>query len=275
MKFKITSLDRSAKEIVKQVIQSDQSQLLIPPRFKDLELNIPSLKKTDKQIGLFSSGTTGTPKCVWNSFERLKQNALFTADAFSVKPAHKLLILAAPWHVAGLSWAIMAEKLECDYEFITTKKGDDKLWLKAVKETKLAYLLTVPAVLKALYQEDWYVPNIVFGGYSIDPKDVDLLAPHCETMIQGYGQTEAGGLIAAHKLRSSEAMEKLRHLCCGEPIEGVQLNCKGTADNPDHIFIQSETAFTPDEYDSGDLGFMDKEGKVYILGRADDIHRSK
>ena len=253
MKYRITPLDQSAKEIVAHVIQSDQSQLLIPPRFKDLEMNIPSLKKTEKHIGLFSSGTTGTPKCIWNSLERLKRNALFTADVFLVKPKHKLLILAAPWHVAGLSWALMAEQLGCEYEFITTKKGDAENWLEAVKEIKPDFLLTVPAVLRALYKEDWFVPNIVFGGYSVEPEDFESLTTHCETMIQGYGQTEAGGLIAARSWGSSENIGELDHLCCGKPIEGVHLRCEGSAEEPTQIFIQSKTAFTPKEYHSSDL----------------------
>jgi acyl-coenzyme A synthetase/AMP-(fatty) acid ligase len=257
------------------VIKSDESQLLIPPRFQDAELEIPPLRRTDKHIGLFSSGTTGKPKGIWNSFDNLKQNGIYTAEAFGVKQNHKLLILAAPWHVAGLSWAIMAEKLGCNYEFITTKKGDDENWFKAVGKFQPDFMLTVPAVLRALYNRDWHVPNVVFGGYSIEPKDFELLAPHCDRMIQGYGQTEAGGLIAARSWKSEETKDELDHLCCGKPIEGVKLSCNGTPNNPKLIFIDSQTSFTSKEYNAGDLGFMDNEGQVYLLGRADEIVNSK
>lgn len=275
MRFEKTFLDRPAKEIVAQIIESQESQLLIPPRMRGSNPEVPNLNTERKHIGLFSSGTTGTPKGIWNSFENLKQNGRYTAHAFGVEREHKLLILAAPWHVAGFSWAIMAEQLECEYEFITTKKGDDKTWFEAVKNFQPDYLLTVPAVLRAIYDEEWYVPNVVFGGYSIEPEDFGLLAPHCEIMIQGYGQTEAGGLIAAKSWRSSEDKGELDHLCCGKSIKGVKLRCEGTDDNPKPIFIQSKTAFTTKEYRSGDLGFMDEHENIYILGRAKEIVREK
>jgi O-succinylbenzoic acid--CoA ligase len=275
MVFKLTSVQGTGKEIVQEVIEANTSQLLIPPRFKNQKLVVPSLEPEGKHVGLFSSGTTGKPKCIWNSFERLRKNSLYTADAFGINPNHTLLILAAPWHVAGLSWAMMADELGCDYKLITTKKDDKETWLGAIKEVQPDYLLTVPAILKALYEKDWKVPNVVFGGYSIEQEDLNSIANHCEVMYQGYGQTEAGGLIAVHKRHSSDHPKKFEYMCCGQPIEGVTLYCEGTAEEPKEIHIESRTAFTQKRFNTRDKGFKDDIGRIYILGRADNVLNSK
>ncbi|MEQ8523724.1 AMP-binding protein [Gracilimonas sp.] len=271
MNFKNTNIEESGQVIVREVIESTYSQLLIPPKMADRNPQIDSPDSDQKYIGLFSSGTTGLPKAIWNSYTNLVSNARYTAEAFGVKPHHRLLMMAAPWHVAGLSWAIMAEELGCEYQFITTKKGEGNKWLKSVQDFSPDFLMTVPAVLRALYGNDWFVTNVVFGGYSLEEGELEMLEHHCEFTIQGYGQTEAGGLIAAHKRRSTEPADDIDYLCCGHPIKGVTLRSDGSLEKPAPIYIQSETAFTHEEYNSGDRGFIDQKGKVYILGRADKI----
>lgn len=250
-------------------MRAQNSQLLIPPSYEERQPEVGTVETDQKYIGLFSSGTTGRPKCIWNSYDNLWQNGIYTADAFDIKPTDKLLMLAEPWHVAGFTWMLMAEFLECEYQFITTKKGAHKEWLKAIREFEPDYLMTVPAVLRGIYDESWQVENVVYGGYPIKHSEYQLLARHCSTMYQGYGQTEAGGLISVHKRKSSNTPEDLEHLCGGLPIEGVQLQSEGTPKQPAPILITSETAFTDKTYISGDLGFIDNTYRVFITGRAD------
>lgn len=275
MNFKIADVSKSGWEIVRGIIKSTDSQLLIPPKLAGKNLQIENPGSNEKYVGLFSSGTTGTPKGIWNRYSHLVRNAHYTAEAFGVKSTHRLLMMAAPWHVAGLSWAIMAEELGCDYKFITTKKGEEQRWLKAVQEFEPDFLLTVPAVVRAIYGKEWFVPNVVFGGYSLEEGELQKLKAHSDFTIQGYGQTEAGGLIAAHKRKSAEPIEAYDYMCCGSPIKGVSIRCDGTLENPAPIFIQSQTACTDVEYDSRDLGFIDQSGNIYVIGRADKIVQKK
>ncbi len=275
MKFKITDVSKPPREIIVEVMESSRSQLLIPPKLAGENPQAYHPENNEKYIGLFSSGTTGSPKEIWNRYENLVRNARYSAGAFGVKSKHRLLIMAAPWHVAGLSWAIMAEMLGCDYHFITTKKGEGDKWLKSIQEFKPDFLFTVPAVLRALYGKDWFVPHVVFGGYSVEEDELQELTPHCDFTIQGYGQTEAGGLIAAHKRKSKDWVRPYEHICSGKPIAGVELRCEGSPENPASIYIQSETAFTQAEYNSRDVGFRDSQGRVYVLGRSDEVVNEK
>jgi acyl-coenzyme A synthetase/AMP-(fatty) acid ligase len=74
MNYELTDPLKSPKEIIKRVIESDDSQLLVPPQYSKNEVEIRKLYSKDKSIGLFSSGTTATPKCIWNTFQNLMEN---------------------------------------------------------------------------------------------------------------------------------------------------------------------------------------------------------
>ena len=268
MLFEKTNLQGSGKEIIQKVLTAGNSQLLVPPIYNELDLEIlPPPDDGNKYIGLFSSGTTGTPKCIWNELDRLILNAQWSANAFDVKPSDFCLMLAKPWHVAGFSWMLMAEYLDCEYLFITTYKGDYNLWVKTIQDTSPDYLFTVPQVLRGLYDEHWFVDYVVFGGASIKFGEYDQLSPHCKFMYQAYGQTEAGGLISCHKRKSTVIPEPNENLCHGKPLPGVNISFTGTMDFPAPIYIESPTAYQSTRYNSGDVGYFDKDQNLYLVNR--------
>ena len=268
MLFEQTSLQGSGKEIVQKVVAAQLSQLLIPPAYALHSFKIPNPPDDgEKYIGLFSSGTTGTPVCIWNKLENLELNARLSAKMFEVRPSDFCLMLAKPWHVAGFSWMLMAEFIDCEYLFVTTHKGDHNIWLKTLQDVSPDYLFTVPKVLRALYDEYWFIDKIVFGGSSIKYNEYERLAPHCRYMYQAYGQTEAGGLISCHKRKSTVIPELTEHLCHGKSIPGAYLTSDGSSRDPGPIILQSITAICTEPYNTGDLGYLDENKNLHITGR--------
>ncbi len=264
MTYQETLLTGSGKEIIQRVLSASRSQVLIPPKLKDQELIIADQPEDGKYIGLFSSGSTGKPKCIWNKEERLLLNGRLSAKAFEIHSHHFLVMMAAPWHVAGFTWALMAEQLDCEYLFITTKRGDQDVWLKTIQDTTPDYLMTIPSVLRALYGEKWFATNVVYGGYAIEMDEFEKLSPHCKFTYQGYGQTEAGGLISSFKRQSSSTPFKNENQCCGKAVEGAQLQCVGTWQHPKSIYLESPTSYCESSYDTGDEGYFDKNGNIYL-----------
>ena len=175
MNYEETSLIGSGKEILQRVLASEASQCLIPPQFNRSELEIPDPPKDgEKYIGLFSSGTTGSPKCIWNRLDNLQLNARFSAQAFDVSPSHFCLMLAKPWHVAGFSWMLMAESIDCEYLFVTTYRGDQDTWLKTIHDTNPDYLFTVPRVLEVLIDADYLKAGDFYNVRIDSATDYDL-----------------------------------------------------------------------------------------------------
>lgn len=261
--------DLSPGQFFKQIWRTAAPQVLLPPGMDPDETDIAKNPDNyENPIGLFSSGTTGRPKCIWNSYANLVKNAEFSAREFEIRKKDRLLLMAKPWHVAGLSWALMAEQKGCDYRFIKTEKGEHKSWFKAVKEYRPRYLFTVPAVLRSLYeQKDWFIPKIVYGGSAIDQWDYKELKQHADILYQGYGQTEAGGLISCHRVDLSGDISGTEHHCYGNPPADIGMKCKGTANKEGTIFIKSPTAIHTGFYDTGDEGYIDSEGRIHLLKR--------
>lgn len=267
--YKLANTSLKPKELFRRIRTSSDAYLLLPPGIAEEEAQITKVPgHLQKVIGLFSSGTTGTPKCIWNSYFKLEKNAALSAEEFEIQSNDRILMMAKPWHVAGLSWALMAEQVRCEYKFITTEKGDDTRWFKAVKNYNPTYLLTVPAVLRSLYEQGrWFVPKIVYVGSAIEQWDYNHLKKHSEKLYQGYGQTEAGGLISCHRVDLSGNISETEHHCYGKPPARINVKCEGTAAKPDSIFIKSPTAIYPDFYDTGDEGYIDSEERMHLLQR--------
>jgi len=80
-------------------------------------------------------------------------------------------MMAKPWYVAGFSWMLMAELLNLEYQFVTARKGEGQNWLEAINSFRPDGLLMVPQVLRLLYDAEWSVPKIIYGGSPIRRED--------------------------------------------------------------------------------------------------------
>ncbi|MFP8489248.1 AMP-binding protein [Gracilimonas sp. Q87] len=275
MNYKELKVPDEPKRLFKEIIESEGSCIIIPPHYRDRNPEVPNVSKDRKYVGLFSSGTTGKPKSIWNTFENIIQNAIYTSSAFEIKSEDTLLMLASPWHVAGLSWAMMAEHVGNEYRFITTNRGDEEKWYRAIHQFKPDVLLTVPAVLRSLMKYEWKLSKLVYGGTPVEPRELKALSKRCAEVFQGYGQTEAGGLICAHKFGNIPDVISDEHRCCGQPVKGVQVRCNGTIEKSEPVIVRSETAFTEEFYKTGDLGYKDHKGDLYIHSRTDKSIKDK
>ena len=270
MSYRRLTFRGDTQAFFREAIQTSESVLLLPEDHGTEEdaTYDPRWGSDTKHIGLYTSATTGSAKSIWNSFDRLLKNARITARAFEITGDDRLLMLAKPWHVAGLSWALMAEDLGCQYHFMPTRSGESDRWHQAIRQYSPDYLLTVPAVLRALFDyDDWHVPNIVFGGSPVETEDYQPLFDHTDTIYQGYGQTEAGGLISCYKVTSLAEVSEDTCYCYGKPPAAFDIDCAGTPSSPKPIYLKSPTAIYPDYYDTGDSGYI-SDNKLYLLGRS-------
>jgi O-succinylbenzoic acid--CoA ligase len=272
--FKKVDTTQAPRDIINRVLDAEENLLLIPPRFEELDLEIGLPKQAAVQIGLFSSGSTGDPKCIWNTRQNLLLNGEFSREAFGLSHSDRVLIIASPWHVAGLTWALMAQLAGVPYKMVVPHTKESDQWSSIIRDFQPTHLFTVPTVLRYLAQQsDWSCRNIAYGGASIEPDLYDQMAEHGTVMYQAYGQTEAGGLIAVHKRLLGSDPYEFEAICCGKPPRGIMLECDSTDVNePAPIRLLSETAVYDDWYDTGDVGYLNEAGDLHITGRKHKKH---
>jgi len=252
----------------------------------------------DDVIQLYTSGTTGHPKGVqltnanYISFFDLAQKAGWASyDAGDAN-----LVAMPNFHVAGVNMGL-----------VTTGQGARGIHMKQVDPAKVLEFITtyrinnmflVPAVIQFLLQvpgadkTDFSSLQRVFYGASPISEDVLLRAKKlfgC-SFAQLYGLTETVGAGTALDDPSHDpARGKLRS--CGKPYPGFEIRVVGADGKPvpqgevGEIVMKSPTvmkgywgkpeatekAIVDGWFLTGDAGFFDEEGYLYIHDRVKDM----
>lgn len=280
------------------------------PKFEDFEswMNAQSTgdpgnvsQIDDVAFQLYSSGTTGRPKGVmlsnYNMFGMLdtgKQMWGITRDTVNM--------VAMPlFHIGGGGWAVAG--MSDGGKSIIVRDLDPTLVVKLIEQHKITHTFLVPVALQFMLmvpgvdEADFSsLKTIVYGA---SPISEDVLARSVQTFKcdfwQAYGLTETTGAVinlppADHDVNGPN---KHRLRSCGIPGPGVEVRIVDNDTGNDvpvgevgEIWIRGqqvmkgywkmpeETAksITPDKwFRSGDAGYMDKDGYVYIHDRVKDM----
>lgn len=261
-------LSQSELDIIELIRSSPNSLLLIPPKYSEMELFVPDLPNDGVHIGLFSSGTTGQPRCMWVSREKLLFNANITAQQLGIHSGHRILILASPWHIAGISWALMAIQEGISFDIHTPYVTFIPDFVAKLSGNSYSHLFTTPFLFRHLAKfNDWSTDEIVCGGSPLTIEDRPLFYKHTRFITSAYGQTEAGGIISAYR---SESYCWDKPGCIGTPADNIRIRCNGTPDLSGPIYIHSPSAVCEGWLDTGDYGYKDADDLLYITHRKKD-----
>ena len=254
--------------------------------------------RDDDVIQLYTSGTTGLPKGVQltnhNYLSFMRQAADLTWSAYD---AGQAVMNAMPlFHVAGVNVGILTTAQGA--ETVIIRDVDPGLILKLISEKQIAHAFWVPAVILMMTQHpdakttDFSSLEIV--SYGASPIAESLLIEAREMMgckfTQVYGLTETtGGGTYLPPEAHDPAWGKLRS--CGVPYPGTIVRCVDTDGTPvptgevGEIVIKSdfvmkgywnrpeatENAIRNDFFYTGDAGYFDEDGFLYIHDRVKDM----
>ena len=252
----------------------------------------------DDIIQLYTSGTTGYPKGV----QLTNANYLSIFDQAERagwakwEPEDKNLVVMPLFHVAGVNVGVIGHAHGCTN--VIMKDVDPAGILTAIEEHRLNIAFMVPAVILFLTM----MPNVKDIDYSClkyilygaSPIQEDLLLQAQDlfgcNFIQVYGLTETtGGGTVLQPEDHDPARGKLRS--CGKPSPGVEIRIIDENGNDvptgdvGEIVIKSgcimkgywnrqeatESAIKDQWFYTGDAGYKDDEGFVYIHDRVKDM----
>jgi len=274
------------------------------PSYEDVRDKFPATdpaleeREDDDIIQLYTSGTTGLPKGVMltnqNYLSYFKQCSELEWAEYGV--AERVMNAMPLFHVAGVNVGLLA--LAQGAETVVLRDVDPQLILKLIPERQIQHAFWVPAVILMLTQ----MPNVrevdfstlkqVFYGAS--PIAEDLLKDAREIMdarfTQLYGLTETvGGGTFLPPEAHDPSWGKLRS--CGLPYPGTVVKCVDSDGNEvaqgdvGEIVIKSdfvmkgywnrpeatEEAIRNDFFHTGDAGYFDEDGFLFIHDRVKDM----
>ncbi|AIF43996.1 o-succinylbenzoate--CoA ligase [Virgibacillus sp. SK37] len=235
---------------------------------------------------IYTSGTTGHPKGVVHTYGNHWWSAIGSALNLGINPTDKWLAALPIFHVSGLS--ILIRSVVYGMPIFLLNKFDAVVVHEAIMKKNVTMVSVVTIMLQELLnllQEDTYPESfrcMLLGG---GPAPEPLLQKAKERQIpvfQSFGMTETASQIVT--LSAKDALQKVGS--AGKPLLPAQLKINNPNEqNIGEIFVKgpmvtkgyfknkyaTEKAFVDGWLATGDLGYLDSEGFLYVVDRRTDL----
>jgi O-succinylbenzoic acid--CoA ligase len=255
--------------------------------------DVPAMTPTDVQLLLFTSGTTGTPKAVALTAANLAVSAAGSAFRLGLDPADCWHDPLPMYHMGGLA-PVYRSVLYGTSVSIRSQPGgfDPAATIEAMHEDGATCVSLVPTMLRALLDErpgDPFPDSLRFvllGG----AKAPEALLRECierdVPVAPTYGMTETASQIAtATPEEAAAAVGSVGHPLVltdltlvdddGVPVgtgERGEIVVSGPTVTPGYYGATGSTseAFCAHGFRTGDVGYRDEAGRLWVLNRKDD-----
>jgi len=251
----------------------------------------------------FTGGTTGTPKCAQYTPANLWNWGCNPAHYYETFPfAYPRALFFSPLHHAASGSVVIPVHIKGG-TVITLNRADPDSIGQTVEFHKADMIYAVPTVLYRLLEMNLprkhdlsSLKTIRYGGSPISPAKLEvLLEQFGPIFVQGYGSTECwpSVTILGRKDHGTETQAQIdRLLSVGRPMPGEEViicDADGKpmpADRHGEIWIRGPNTiqgyyknpertrenFSADGFwKSGDMGYMDNDGYVYLVDRKQDM----
>jgi acyl-CoA synthetase (AMP-forming)/AMP-acid ligase II len=250
-------------------------------RASDTDVDAPALDERDPHVIFFTSGSTGRPKGVVLSN---RASCLRSFPPLAADTDGGTVCMFPLFHMAGWSLGLGCWQSRRPIHFVSAPDAETLLHTAERRRATRIYL--IPAVWARVLEHGCAKHDLsslaeADTGTSATPPELvvairDAL-PHTATRIF-YGSTEAGpGTVLAH----ADVLRKPGSVGLPQPGVDVRLEdgevCIRSELLMDGYFDQPEAtaeALRDGWYHTGDLGSLDDEGYLSIVGRTRDVIRT-
>ncbi len=260
----------------------------------------------DLSIIMFTAGTTGSPKGVMLSHESFTSYILDNVTPIELDIEERNILTVPLYHIAGVQ-AMMAA-IYGGRTLVIQRQFDSSGWINLVESEKVDRAMLVPTMLKQIMDNPNFalhdLSSLKIITYGAAPMPLDIIkraiAAFPDThFINAFGQTETAATISmlppeAHVLTGSpsEVELKMKRLASiGKPLPDVDVRivdedgisvpigvigeivARGPRVMKGYWMEENATKETIIEgwLHTGDLGYLDDEGYIFLSGRAKDF----
>ncbi|MPY92236.1 MAG: AMP-binding protein [Acidimicrobiia bacterium] len=270
---------------------------------------VDDVEDTQLAVLLYTSGTTSLPKGVMLTHEALTGYVMGANDAADGEEHGRMLLAAPIYHIAGMTSTLNA--LYSGRVTVLLSQFQTDAWLAAVPRYRITHAFLVPTMIARLLDDPGLsgadlstLEAITYGAAPMPPpvirRAIDLF-PRTVAFAGSYGQTETTSTVAVldpddHRIwegSPEEQERKLRRLrSVGQVLEDVQVKVMSPdgedlgTDQPGEVWLSTfrkmegywgakeKTRVTIDDegwIHTGDMGYLDADGYLFLVGRAGDM----
>ena len=252
----------------------------------------------DDMAGIFyTGGTTGFPKGVMQSHQAIWASAVGALPAFAMNRDSVYLHAAPMFHMADFAGSMNAV-LSCASNVIVPAFEPGQV-LQVLNDKAVTHALLVPAMIKMVLNHpavaDYSLPELRCIMYGASPMPTPVLQqcmalwPHVG-MAQAYGQTEMAPVLTTLSMEDHRSGgDKLKSAGRPTPVTDVRIVDDEGADcsigdsgeivaRGPHTMLgywnkpeQTAEALQNGWVFTGDAGYFDDEGYLYIVDRVKDM----
>ncbi|XP_073148511.1 probable CoA ligase CCL7 [Henckelia pumila] len=294
-----TFVDRKANSPIwyyQELIKSDDTPEV---------LTWPLVLQTDAAAILFSSGTTGSSKGVVLTHRNFISSALMSTsdqDTFN-DPKNVFLCFLPMFHVFGLSTILYAQLQRGNTVVVMARYEIEKV-LMAIETYKVTHLYVAPPVIVAFVKQSEIVKMHDVSclreiGIGAAPLGKDVMEECAKVfpqaaVYQGYGMTETCGAISieSRKAKTSRPSGSTGVLDPGveariidthtmkplPPSKTGEIHIRGSNVMQGYFKNEKATNETIDDQGwlhTGDLGYFDEEGQLFVVDRIKELIKCK
>ena len=235
---------------------------------------------------MFTSGTTGKSKGVMLTHRNLAENA----TCLDMKiPERTVIMSVLPIHHAyclsmDILKGISLGAVICINDSLLRVAKNIKLFKPEMilmvplmietmaKKLEEAALLPAKIVKSQVFGKQFH--TICSGGAYLDPSYIDMFKKYDIVIQQGYGMTECAPVISVNQSWNirSDSVGQLIPNCEAKTVDG-ELWVRGSSVMQGYYKMPEETAETLEDgwLKTGDLGYVDEDGFVYLTGRKKNL----
>jgi acyl-CoA synthetase (AMP-forming)/AMP-acid ligase II len=275
---------------------------------QDAEEIFTDVDDSDPTIVIYTSGTTALPKGVVLTY--LGMSVYVTNTVAPADPAAEdveVLLVSVPfYHVAGAT--TMLSSVWGGRKMVILPQFDPADWLKAVETHRVTHSFVVPTMLKRIMEHPGFdktdLSSLRLVAYGAAPMPYEVVTKAVQKfkcgLMNAYGQTESTSSLTFlgpedHEIPEGppeEREKKLRRLrSVGRPMDDVvvaimdpqgnilgpgqegEIVAQGARVMAGYLGRSKETAEAIKDgwLHTGDVGWMDEDGYLYITGRTKDL----
>ncbi|MFF4447256.1 aldehyde dehydrogenase family protein [Streptomyces sp. NPDC001502] len=256
------------------------------------ELSFERWAQRSDALIVWTSGSLGRPKGIVRSGSSVLANVSRTQDRMQYTEADVLLPLLPFTHQYGLSILLLWWQAKASLVLLPSRRTD--LALDAIVDLGVTVVDSVPAVYEGVlrllgrgHTSTTLLESVRMWCVGGEPMQDDLLRRFTEQLgkplLDGYGSSEAGNIALAAPGNPVR---------CGRPLPGITVTVVDDEDRPlpagevGEVIVHSpdlmvgmlepggrvrETQRTV--HRTQDLGFLDEDGNLRVLGRKAAVHR--